>query len=391
VPDPAAVEPNPGPERKGERLQVVLARHGIASRRGVVGIIEGGAVEVNGVVVREKGFRVDAATDKIRVEGRELAADVGRRKRTFMLHKPAGVMTTMQDPHTPKTVADFFKDVPERLFPVGRLDRDTTGLLLMTNDGELAFRLTHPKFGVKKRYHVVVGGHVPDPQLQKLRRGVELEDGPTAPCEIRIEDRTPTHTAMTVVLHEGRKRQIRRLFDHVGHGVRELSRQAYGPLTLGDLREGQRRELRPDEVAALFEATKPKGKKLAAPYAKPPGKPFGKPQGGAGNKHYRRPSGQPFEKPRGDFGKKPYGGPRGKPYGRPEGRSFGRPEGQSSGGPKPFGRPDGKPTGPREGKPFGGPPGKPYGKRPGKPFGRPGGKRFGRPHRGGPAEGSSRG
>lgn len=238
-----------------ERLQVVLARHGLASRRGVVDMIEGGKITVNGNVVLEKGFRVDAAKDKVCVEGVEIPTGEPREKRWFMLYKPKGVMTTMQDPNAEQTVADFFQHVPERLFPVGRLDRDTTGLLLMTNDGELAFRLTHPKFGVKKRYRAIVEGVVTDEKIKRLSRGVQLEEGMTAPCEITLESRGAKVTVLQVVLHEGKKRQIRRIFDMVGHYVLELERLNYGPLSLGDMRPGQTRELRQDEVRALDEAT----------------------------------------------------------------------------------------------------------------------------------------
>ncbi len=241
---------------KTERLQVVLARHGIASRRGVVSLIEEGKVSVNGEVVREKGFRIDSTKDKITVDGQPLAIETGRDKRYFIFNKPKGVMTTLQDPHAESTVADFFKDIPERIFPVGRLDRDTTGLLIMTNDGELAFHLTHPKFGVKKLYRARVKGVVTEEAVKRLERGVLLEEGKTAPCKIEIESRTPRETTLFVELHEGKKRQIRRVFEKIGHWVIELERLKYGPLTLGDLRFGQRRELKPHEIRLLKAATR---------------------------------------------------------------------------------------------------------------------------------------
>jgi 23S rRNA pseudouridine2605 synthase len=240
---------------KGERLQVVLARFGIASRRGVVSLIEDGKVSVNDKVVLEKGFRVNAAKDKIVVDGHEFSGDVNLEKRYFVFNKPKGVMTTLQDPHAERTVADFFKDVSARLFPVGRLDRDTTGLLLMTNDGELAFRLTHPKFGVTKRYRACVQGVVTDEKYKLLEKGVDLEEGRTAPCVIEIEARSPRETILYVTLHEGKKRQIRRIFQSIGHRVLELERLSYGPLSLGDLRFGQKRELKPHEVRLLEQVT----------------------------------------------------------------------------------------------------------------------------------------
>ena len=240
---------------KGIRLQVALARFGIASRRGVVSLIESGKVTVNGAVVREKGFRVKPS-DKVQLDGREqLPTDPPQEKRTFAFNKPKGVMTTLQDPHAESTVGDFFRDLSERLFPVGRLDRDTTGLLLMTNDGELAFRLTHPRFGVEKRYYARVEGIVTDEEVRRLEKGVRLEDGMTAPCKIQIEKTTPRETTLTIILHEGKKRQIRRIFDKMGHWVTELERRSYGPVTLGDLRPGQKRELSTEEVRALREAT----------------------------------------------------------------------------------------------------------------------------------------
>lgn len=238
---------------KKERLQVTLARFGLASRRGVVSMIEEGKVKVNGDVVREKGFRVDAEKDEIVVDGEKLSSDP-REKAVYIFNKPKGVMTTLQDPHAERAVADFFKDVPLRLFPVGRLDRDTTGLLLMTNDGELAFRLTHPKFGVKKNYRAKVKGVVTDDAVKKLEKGILLEEGPTAPCRIRIEEKTPRETTLSVELHEGKKRQIRRMFEKMGHRVIALERLGYGPLTLGDLRFGQKKELGPREVKLLYAA-----------------------------------------------------------------------------------------------------------------------------------------
>ena len=164
-------------------------------------------------------------------------------------------MTTLQDPHAERTVADFFKDVSARVFPVGRLDRDTTGLLLMTNDGELSFRLTHPKFGVKKRYHARVEGVVTEEKIKRLQNGIDLEEGRTAPCVIEVEAKTPQETILYVTLHEGKKRQIRRIFEKVGHRVLELERLSYGPLSLGNLRFGEKRELKPHEIRQLEEVT----------------------------------------------------------------------------------------------------------------------------------------
>ncbi len=233
---------------------MVLARLGLASRRGVVSLIESGQVKVNGTVILEKGHRVFPGKDVVQVEGRELPAGTREAKRYFMLNKPKGVMTTLQDPHAERTVVDFFKGIPERLFPVGRLDRDTTGLLLLTNDGELAFRLTHPKFGVQKKYRTRVQGVVTEEQAKRLEKGVVLEEGKTAPCRVQIDEKSARETHLTVTLGEGKKRQIRRIFESIGHRVLELERLHYGPLALGDLRPGQRRELKPHEVRQLQQA-----------------------------------------------------------------------------------------------------------------------------------------
>jgi len=241
-------------KNKGVRLQVVLARFGLASRRGAVEMIEQGKVFVNGVPIREKGHRVDPEKDKITVAGEEFKSGAGQDKRYFVLHKPRGVMTTLQDPHAESAVGDFFTDVSERVFPVGRLDRDTTGLLIVTNDGELAFRLTHPKFGVKKKYEALVKGCVTDAALRRFRQGINLEEGKTAPCAIEVVTRTREESHLRVTLHEGKKRQIRRMFEAIGHRVIALERVAYGPLTLGTLKPGERRELRSSDVAALRRA-----------------------------------------------------------------------------------------------------------------------------------------
>ena len=240
---------------KTERLQVLLARYGVASRRGVVEFIESGKVTVNGEVVLEKGFRVDGMKDKITVDGQEIASNQPVLKRYFMFYKPKGVTTTMQDPHAESTVADFFKTIPERLCPVGRLDRDTTGLLLMTNDGEIAFRLTHPKFGIKKKYHALVEGFVTDAETAEIEKGVHLEEGETAPCKLEILNRNQRLTELNVTLHEGKKRQIRRIFEGIGHYVKELERTNYGPLSLGDLKMGHKKELSSQDIRSLLDVT----------------------------------------------------------------------------------------------------------------------------------------
>jgi 23S rRNA pseudouridine2605 synthase len=165
------------------------------------------------------------------------------------------VTTTLHDPHAERTILEFFRNMPDRMYPVGRLDRDTTGLLILTNDGELAFRLTHPKFGVEKNYHALVEGAVTEQKIKMLERGVDLEEGRTAPCRITILKKTARATLLSVTLHEGKKRQIRRIFDLVGHRVMELQRLSYGPISLDNLKEGHKRELTMKEVQMLERAT----------------------------------------------------------------------------------------------------------------------------------------
>ncbi len=233
-----------------ERLQVFLARHGIASRRGVVQSIESGQVKVNGTVVREKGFRVDPLRDKIEYQGKLLAA----KKPEFvyyLFYKPQGVTTTLSDPHAKEMVSDFFKDVPERVYPVGRLDRETTGALLMTNDGELSFRLAHPKYGVDKTYFARVMGIVTEDKREFLQEGVELEEGITAPCSVTIKQLLKNETELVISLHEGKKRQIRRMLEMVGNPVIKLERIEYAGLTLKGLMPGDRRLLGAGEIQAL--------------------------------------------------------------------------------------------------------------------------------------------
>ncbi len=248
--------------RSGERLQVVLARAGLASRRGVISLIESGRVSVNGVPIKEKGYRVLSNKDKIEVDGQLVEIRSKEEKYYYMLNKPKNVTTTLQDPHAERTVADYFNDLPYRLYPVGRLDRDTTGLLLVTNDGELAFRLSHPSFGIDKKYRAFVSGDVKEEEIRKLERGVSLDEGRTAPCRIeKIKDSAErpyrskaSVTGFYVTLHEGKKRQIRRMFDKIGHRVVELERIQYGPIGLGRLPAGMRKELTAHEIGLLKRA-----------------------------------------------------------------------------------------------------------------------------------------
>ena len=237
---------------EGIRLQKVLAAAGIGSRRACEDLIEAGAVTVDGQVVREQGIRVVPGEVAIEVRGKRIAVDETRV--TVALNKPKGVVSTMNDPEGRPSLDQYVKDFDERLFHVGRLDADTTGLLLLTNDGELANRLAHPTHGVAKVYVAKVAGRVPSSLGTTLKAGVELDDGPVRVAECAIKDATDRFSLVEVTLHEGRNRIVRRMFETVGHPVIELVRTAFGPITLGQLQPGEVRVLDNEEVGALMEA-----------------------------------------------------------------------------------------------------------------------------------------
>jgi len=223
------------------RLNRYLASAGVGSRRAVDELIRAGRVTVNGQV-GELGGAVGEG-DVVAVDGRTVAP---QELAYLMLHKPPGVVTTASDPQRRRTVLDLVES-PQRVYPVGRLDRDTTGLLLLTNDGELANRLAHPRHGVEKTYVADVEGDPPPDVLRRLAEGVELADGPTAPARVRRLGAG----RIELVIHEGRNRQVRRMCEAVGHPVRRLHRSAYGSLELGALAEGRWRALTSEEVDAL--------------------------------------------------------------------------------------------------------------------------------------------
>lgn len=243
-----------------KRLHVVMAASGVASRRRAEAMILNGEVCVNGTVVRSQGLKVDPARDRIEVRGKPIRL-LPEPKRYFIFHKPLGVVTSLRDVHAERTIQDFFHDVPARLFPAGRLDKDSTGLLLMTNDGELVHCLTHPRFGVKKRYRVVIDKIFPEETLERLEHGVLIEGRKTAPCKIeKVCEKSDGRMELIVTLHEGRKRQIRLMMREAGARTIKLHRETYGPLTLAGLRAGARRELSAKEVAALRKEAEGGGK-----------------------------------------------------------------------------------------------------------------------------------
>ena len=230
-------------EGDGVRLQKVLAQAGLGSRRACEELIERGRVRVNGERA-VLGRRVDPETDVVEVNGAQIGVKPGLVH--YLLHKPVGVITTALDPQGRPTVVELV-DVPERVVPVGRLDADTTGALLLTNDGPLAHRLAHPRYEVEKVYVADVDGEPDAAALQALAEGVELEDGLTAPATVRCL----APSRIELVLHEGRNRQVRRMLEAVGHPVRRLHRSVYAGLTLEGLEPGAWRELEPSEVERL--------------------------------------------------------------------------------------------------------------------------------------------
>ena len=237
---------------QGERLQKVMAAAGVASRRVSEEMIVAGRVTVNGEVVTELGRRVDPLTDKLAVDGTAVQLDTSRRY--VMLNKPVGVVSSMRDEQGRPDLSRFTRDYPERLFNVGRLDAETSGLLILTNDGELAHVLAHPSFGVTKTYIARVRGTVAPQTIARLTKGVELEDGPIAADKARLlQSRSGGGDSLVeITLHSGRNRIVRRMMAEVGHPVIELVRRQFGPLHLGTLKFGAMRDMTKDELGALL-------------------------------------------------------------------------------------------------------------------------------------------
>lgn len=235
-----------------ERLQKVLATAGVASRRKCEEIIMAGRVQVNEQTVTELGVKVDPAVDAITVDGRPIKIE---NKIYIIFNKPKGVITSANDPGGRKVVTQFLHGIMERVYPIGRLDYDTEGLLLLTNDGEFAHLLTHPKHQVPKTYYATVKGVPHGTLLDKLREGVELEDGMTAPAEVEYVDvdLERSQSVISITIHEGRNRQVRRMFETISHPVIKLKRVQFGSLLLGGLPRGKYRILSPQEVKQLRE------------------------------------------------------------------------------------------------------------------------------------------
>lgn len=235
------------------RLQAYLSQSGVASRRSVIDELEAGKVKVNGEVVRIPSYPIWPGKDEVTYEGQPVT--LSSNKLYFIFNKPRGVISTAQDTHGRKTVLDFFKHVKERLYPVGRLDQETTGLLLITNDGDMANKLMHPKYGIAKIYEALLDREITSDEVNTLKAGVVLKDEEgefkTAPCQIKILNARDGKSKVEVELHEGHKRQIRLMFKSVGINVIYLHRKFYGPLNLKGLTPGKSRPLNQQEVLLL--------------------------------------------------------------------------------------------------------------------------------------------
>jgi pseudouridine synthase len=237
-------------ETEGVRLQKALAAAGVASRRASEELIVQGRVKVNGKVVRELGTRIDPLVDQVQVDRNPVQMDP--EKMYFAFHKPRGVLSTMSDDKGRRCIADYFQGF-DRLYNVGRLDYETTGLILMTNDGELANQLLHPRYEVEKLYAAKVMGKVGKVEIQKLKDGVKLEDGLAKADKVRVLDQNDAYSLVEIVLHSGKNRIVRRMFEAVGHPVMDLTRKTFGPIHLKALKVGQFRELSKLEVGSLMQ------------------------------------------------------------------------------------------------------------------------------------------
>ena len=236
------------------RLQKILSQAGVASRRAAERLIAEGRVTINGRTVAEMGTKADPTADDIRVDGRRVKS--AERRRYILLYKPSGYVTTRSDPERRRTVVDLLAGIREYIYPVGRLDYDSEGLLLLTNDGDLAARLTHPRHGVERTYEARVAGMPDDDALEHLRKGIPLDGRRTRPAVVMLLNagRREPEGLVRLTIREGRNRQVRRMLEAVGHPVRSLKRTRFGPVSDRHLKAGQWRELTPDELRRLKRA-----------------------------------------------------------------------------------------------------------------------------------------
>ena len=231
------------------RLQKYLAQCGVASRRHAEEMIREGKIQVNGTTVREMGFQVDENSDIVSVEGKKVRPE--ETKHYLAYYKPIGEVTTASDPEGRPTVMDKFRDYPVRLFPVGRLDYDSEGLLLLTNDGDLMNHLLHPSHEVNKVYLVKASNNISDEEIRQLRQGVMIDNKLTSPAQVRLIRRETFDTVLLISIHEGRNRQVRKMIDKIGHQVVSLKRVGFGPVELNDLPLGRWRNLTEQEIMKL--------------------------------------------------------------------------------------------------------------------------------------------
>ena len=230
-----------------------MSASGAVSRRNGERIIRDGRVSVNGVIVTDPAMNVEPGEDTVLLDGKPL--NINPEKRYYVLNKPAGVIVTRDDTHGRKTVMDLMGQETAGVVPVGRLDADTSGVLLLTDDGDLTHRLLHPSYGVDKVYRAVVRGSVGDEDIRSIGEGIVLDDGPSAPAVMKVIDRGAEKSLVELTIHQGRKRQVRRMLKHVGHPVIALERLSFGGITAGNMKRGEYRELTADEIALLKKST----------------------------------------------------------------------------------------------------------------------------------------
>ena len=233
------------------RLQKIISQAGLASRRAAETMILEGRVEVNGAVVRELGGKFDPAQVEIKVDGKVIRT--AEAHVYYLLNKPKGYVSTASDERGRRTVLDLLPEVKERIYPIGRLDMNTEGLLLLTNDGELMNGLLHPRYEVQKTYVARIAGSLSEDEIKALQEGVQLEDGVTAPARVRVLDERPGRARVEITIHEGRNRQVRRMFKAVGHEVLALKRTVFAGLTLEGVKRGKYRPLTEAEIGMLYE------------------------------------------------------------------------------------------------------------------------------------------
>ncbi len=233
-----------------ERLNKIISMAGIASRRRADELISSGLVMVNGQAERSLGSKAIWGVDSITVDSQAIPDPP--KKIYVILHKPFGYVSTLHDPEGRPIIRDLIKDIKERIYPVGRLDFDSSGLLILTNDGELAYRLMHPRFHIPRTYKVTIEGHLSNTSVERLKNGISLDDGPTNPAHVRLMNRRQGRGVVRITIFEGRSREIRRMFEAVGHKTLKLIRIGYGSLTLGELKVGKYRHLENSEVKSLY-------------------------------------------------------------------------------------------------------------------------------------------